>query len=178
MWVIFLHPEPLLFFLNQETTLHSHDKILGKKKHDKQGYLELEDLVCLHSAVSLPRVVKWDQPTLRNLLLLILASGMGQELHLGAGGVRSCKCCWTLLSWEPLQKPECQAELREAPKHADVFHDDLRAMSFTEAQNSTGKTSLWLSTSLAHVDTQKHLKVKTHGKTPKPGFFRTQREKI
>lgn len=29
-----------------------------------------------------------------------------------------------------------------------------------------------------HMWTQKHLKVKTHGKTPKPGFFRTQRAKI
>lgn len=77
-----------------------------------------------------------------------------QELHLGAGGVRSWKFCWTLLSWEPLQKPECQAELREAPKHADVFRDDFRAVSFTQAQNSIGKTFLWLSTSLAHVDTE------------------------
>lgn len=76
-------------------------------------------------------------------------TGMEQELHLGTalplcrGGVRSCKCCRTfLLSWAALQRPECQTELGEAPKYADVLYEhDFRAMSFTVAQNWAGKLS-------------------------------------
>lgn len=107
-----------------------------------------------------------------------VASGTEQELHLGTalpfwqGGVRSCKCCRTLLlSWAALQRPGCQTELREAPKYADVLYEhDFRALNFTEAQNRAGKLSCD-SALRSHMWTQKHTKVKNHGKKPQTSVF-------